>query len=356
MGQGKVNSGFTAMAEFPIPLVGSGEQDTPSATPKRGELLGFISSQLLDELVQEALQKTNAASVVIALGEPDNLTCRARAGDSPIEVGTRINTGSGLTGLCASTGVIQSCMNTESDSRVDFDACRELDIGSMIVAPLFDNEQWLGLLEVFYHRPFGFGMYDLQVLQEFTDKLPERLRRGSSSTDRTGHGAAAVSSFAGKEKTGGISRWQKIAIYSLAALACLIIGLRLGWRVLGSNLASAQAQATVTSSVHATPAKSLDSAVVSGALVKGTLINRVDPAYPADALQQGIEGEVVLQVRVGKDGAVYDAKAISGEPILSQAALEAVKQWRFSPYKVNDKPVDMPAEITFRFGLAKQKG
>jgi protein TonB len=72
-----------------------------------------------------------------------------------------------------------------------------------------------------------------------------------------------------------------------------------------------------------------------------------------DALRQRIQGQVVLQVRISKDGLVYGAKAIRGEPILSQAAVEAMRQWRFSPYRMNDKPFDVAAQITFKFSLVK---
>jgi TonB family protein len=61
-----------------------------------------------------------------------------------------------------------------------------------------------------------------------------------------------------------------------------------------------------------------------------TLLYSVDPTYPVDALRQHVQGEVVLQVRVIKDGFVYSARAIRGEPILDQAAVEAVRQWRLS--------------------------
>jgi protein TonB len=72
-----------------------------------------------------------------------------------------------------------------------------------------------------------------------------------------------------------------------------------------------------------------------------------------DALRQGVQGEVVLQVRVSKDGFVYSARAIRGEPILNQAAVEAVRHWQLSPYRMNDKPSDMAAQITFNFSLIK---
>jgi protein TonB len=86
---------------------------------------------------------------------------------------------------------------------------------------------------------------------------------------------------------------------------------------------------------------------------KGTLIKRTDPIYPADALKQGVQGEVVLQVRIGEDGVVHDSGVIRGESRLAHAAEQAVKQWRFSPYRIDHEPVTLPAEITFEFNVEK---
>jgi TonB family protein len=60
-----------------------------------------------------------------------------------------------------------------------------------------------------------------------------------------------------------------------------------------------------------------------------------------------------LQVRIGKDGCVYDTKVIRGDPMLSRAALEAVRQWCFTPYTMNKEPFDLPAQITLEFSLVK---
>ena len=70
------------------------------------------------------------------------------------------------------------------------------------------------------------------------------------------------------------------------------------------------------------------------------------PTYPVAALRQGVQGEVVLQVRFSKDGFVHSARAIRGEPILNQ---EAVRQWRLNPYRTNDKPSDMAAQNHIQF-------
>ena len=62
-------------------------------------------------------------------------------------------------------------------------------------------------------------------------------------------------------------------------------------------------------------------------------------------------GEVVLQAVIGKDGRVRDVKGVRGNAMLSAAAMAAVRQWRYEPYKLNGDPVDMQTEIVIKFAL-----
>lgn len=83
----------------------------------------------------------------------------------------------------------------------------------------------------------------------------------------------------------------------------------------------------------------------------GYLIRRVVPNYPEQAKQQHIQGPVVLNTMVGRDGSVQDVKVISGDPELVQAAVEAVKQWHFQPPRVQGSPVEFETRITVNFSL-----
>src|SRR5580658_9180766 len=124
------------MAVFPIPRTGSIPPGQSSAKPP--ELLTWVSNDFLREMVQKAVKSTNATGAAIALGHPEEMVCRATAGECPSEiVGAKIDAASRLTGICAASGMIQSCANAELDARVDADACRELGIAAIIVAPLF---------------------------------------------------------------------------------------------------------------------------------------------------------------------------------------------------------------------------
>jgi protein TonB len=81
------------------------------------------------------------------------------------------------------------------------------------------------------------------------------------------------------------------------------------------------------------------------------LLHRVEPDYPEEARQQRIEGLVVLDVRTREDGTIEEVKLVSGQPTLADAAMAAVKQWRFRPRMVKGQPVEMQTQVTLNFRL-----
>ena len=82
-----------------------------------------------------------------------------------------------------------------------------------------------------------------------------------------------------------------------------------------------------------------------------SLVHRVEPEYPEQARQQQIQGAVVLETRINPDGIVGDLKVVSGHPLLADAAMAAVKQWRFRPHSVNGRQVEMQTRVTIKFTL-----
>jgi len=81
------------------------------------------------------------------------------------------------------------------------------------------------------------------------------------------------------------------------------------------------------------------------------LLQRVEPQYPDEAKQQGIQGSVVLDAVVGADGTVRGLNPVSGDRRLRGAAIEAVQQWHYKPYLVNGTPVDFETTVTINFTL-----
>jgi protein TonB len=92
---------------------------------------------------------------------------------------------------------------------------------------------------------------------------------------------------------------------------------------------------------------------VPATMAEANLVYDVAPKYPPEAGRQRIEGIVVLMAVIGKDGTVRDVRVESGLPLLAQAAIEAVKQWRYRPYLLNGEPVEIDSQITVNFNLSR---
>lgn len=86
-------------------------------------------------------------------------------------------------------------------------------------------------------------------------------------------------------------------------------------------------------------------------LSRKLLLERTPPSYPEKALKAGLQGAVVLQAWIAKDGSVSDLKLVDGSFLLGQAAVKAVKQWRYKPYLRNGVAVEAETYVTLNFKL-----
>ena len=86
-------------------------------------------------------------------------------------------------------------------------------------------------------------------------------------------------------------------------------------------------------------------------LSQALLLQKVTPSYPQQALKAGVEGAVILQAWIGKDGSIRDLKLVDGPLLLGRAAVEAVKQWRYKPYLRNGVAVEAQTYVTVNFRL-----
>jgi protein TonB len=84
---------------------------------------------------------------------------------------------------------------------------------------------------------------------------------------------------------------------------------------------------------------------------EGDLVRKILPTYPALARSARIQGQVVLQAVISKQGAIENLQVVTGHPMLVPAAIEAVRQWRYRPYILNNEPVEVETRITVNFSL-----
>jgi protein TonB len=86
-------------------------------------------------------------------------------------------------------------------------------------------------------------------------------------------------------------------------------------------------------------------------LTQGRVLRRVQPPYPVIAKQAHIQGSVQVQIDISETGAVTNVTLLSGHPLLSDAALQAAKQWLFIPTELNGQRVRAIGLLTFNFTL-----
>lgn len=91
--------------------------------------------------------------------------------------------------------------------------------------------------------------------------------------------------------------------------------------------------------------------LVAGDVMPPRLLEKVPPEYPPEARAAGIEGKVVLEAVIGKDGTVRDIKVLRSIPQLDGAALRALRQWRYDPATLHGEPVDVFFTVIIEFGL-----
>jgi TonB family protein len=90
-------------------------------------------------------------------------------------------------------------------------------------------------------------------------------------------------------------------------------------------------------------------APISQGISGGVLVHKVQPVYPPDARRMHVEGSVVINAVVTVEGKVEELQLVSGDSRLASAALEAVRQWRYTPYSLNGKPIPKQTRITISF-------
>ena len=113
---------------------------------------------------------------------------------------------------------------------------------------------------------------------------------------------------------------------------------------------------TATESLPPPPVvRSLGPVRISNGVMAGLILNKVPPHYPAEARAAGVGGTVVLHAIIGKDGTIEKLTVISGPALLQDAAVDAVKQWVYSPYLLNGVPTEVDTTIMVNFNLNKPR-
>ena len=124
----------------------------------------FVLDEVLQLVAERAVAITGADGLAIALAENNEIVLRAAAGAVRPDIGARIDRDSAFSGACFRTAQIVMCDDTETDPRVNLQACRKLGARSMVAVPLCGRRRVIGLLEAFSEWPFAFNESDIRNL------------------------------------------------------------------------------------------------------------------------------------------------------------------------------------------------
>jgi protein TonB len=109
----------------------------------------------------------------------------------------------------------------------------------------------------------------------------------------------------------------------------------------------------ISSTPVAVPKVAVQRVRISQGVTQGMVLRKTQPAYPQMAKIARVQGAVVLAAIIGKDGTIQNLHVVStASPLLNQAAIDAVKQWRYRPYILNGEPVEVDTTVTVNFTLS----
>ncbi|MGA8089342.1 MAG: M56 family metallopeptidase [Terracidiphilus sp.] len=166
--------------------------------------------------------------------------------------------------------------------------------------------------------PHAIGVFDANTLERRLMKLTEK-----------------------KTQMGRVRAWVSVT-------ACVVLGVATAASAVALRVgADAQASADKQDSKKGAPHS------VSAATMQGNVISKVTPKYPPKAKTARIQGTVVLDAVITKNGHVDSLKIVSGPSELQQSALDAVRQWRYKPFLLNGEPMEVETTINVVYSLEK---
>jgi len=515
----------------------SGEATSRKGSPEsHGQSQNAGADDALRRIAEAALSATSASGAALALNQQETqaegvVVCVARAGEMAPPIGAKLDSRSGISGECLRTGQALHCEDTETDARVDRQACRSLGLRSLAIAPVKRGDQVVGILEVFSARPDAFNSRHLDVLRQLTELVLDDFDSANESNlgeasdvaldtkaaptlvpahapyaptshepppeaVATAEQALAnpvaapphsllfeehapvpltavnaqtpatptpnevnIAAYMAAEEAAHSQAKPKTPFVVLIGLAGVLLFaalLALVWRKMATQTpdvaagqpvqtaaisaaakpvsvvstpetpskpdagtpqnpdvsatriadsrsgqppltkasardvvrrssdvatdttsdvtrpirvvnsaprsaddsdtapainASNQSGQLLSSLINVPPAMPRRVAPISQGVQGGELVRRVEPLYPLQAKTLRQQGTVVLQAFVAETGLVREVRVVSGPPILGQAAVDAVKQWRYKPFQLNGKPVEMETQVKVAFRL-----
>jgi TonB family protein len=169
---------------------------------------------------------------------------------------------------------------------------------------------------------------------------PAQVVAETKGSDNVGSGVTAGSATPPR-KPKKERRWMR-GILALVVLAIAAVALwwkwNRGWEELESGLSGSESASAEK-----------PQAQVPAEVMEKLLVHRVEPVYPADARKANLQGIIALDIVVGRDGSVVSMHALNGPDVLARAAMDALRWWKFEPYRMNGEPAAVETTVAVEF-------
>ena len=133
-------------------------------------------------------------------------------------------------------------------------------------------------------------------------------------------------------------RWVVLLAIAVIGLAAFLWRWNRGWEELESGLSAQERNAVEKPQLQ-----------VPQDVMEKLLVHKVDPEYPAAARPEKLQGIIAIEVVVGRDGSVVEMHPMNGPEVLARAATDAVRWWKFEPYRVNGEPAAVQTTVAIEF-------
>ena len=167
--------------------------------------------------------------------------------------------------------------------------------------------------------------------RDFRDEEGQKADR-----TRSANGSGRNNRSPGKKRRGTV--WIVFLFFLAVAAAIFWWKWNRAWEELESGLKSEE-----------TTAAEKPEAQVPAEVMEKLIIHRVEPVYPAEARRANLQGIIALDIVVGRDGSVISTRALNGPEILARAAMDALRWWKFEPYRLNGEPAVVETQVAVEF-------
>jgi TonB family protein len=176
--------------------------------------------------------------------------------------------------------------------------------------------------------------------RELTPKAKPEKPQGQKKTERkSAVGKATIFSDLPPQNNGRRRRITWIVVLALLAISAFLLWWR--WNRAWEELEAASKNPSVLSEKPQVQ--------VPAEVMEKLLLHRVEPTYPPEARRENLQGIIAIDIVVGRDGSVVSMKALNGPDVLARAAMDALRWWKFEPFRVNGEAAVAETTVAVEF-------